>query len=633
MTALNYSAGTVSLTNGSAVVTGIDTAWATALLKGGEIFVQAPGNPLPIATIDSDTQITAALSWTGETGVYPYVLRVATVYDQQIAKNAEVFAQLRAEIEAGTIWKFDVSGVLADRDTYDTRPRHFSFLEFDDPDAWLWVKASNAEGDWAGPFAYGVGPTGPAPSLSFSPVTTGTPGTPASVIVTGSGPYNLAFTVPAGLTGVRPRGAYSAGTSYLERDAVRDNGSTWLAKQDTIGNAPPVLPVTSNAFWELLAEKGLDGTGTGTVVGPAGGVIDGRVALFDGTTGNLIKQGVALGDAATKNIGSTSGTVAAGDDPRFSAVTSDVAIASMYSAKGAGFRLYGDAFIADGFGGNDGQGASTNVLWDAVSKRILPGRGAIGSISKALGIAIGNMTANGGLAAAFDNITSQNNAASANSNPSAQAGWVGKNFSSAPQRIYAVNVYGSTDYGYDTSSAATNIVMQLRATNGSPPSSSTDGVLLGTTSTADANGIVKSIFSSDTETKWDYLWVYLTSDTLSYMSVAEVDFLRPGLPQSMTFVTSAVILDAAPAKLAAKLIIRPFEALTLNTDLTIEFSRNGGSTWVMGTLLQALALGADRLLTVAPVTMTGGAGTQMMARISTPTSKDIDLRGLRLEWT
>ncbi len=299
MTALYYSAGTVSLTNGSAVVTGIDTAWETALVVGGEIYVQAEGNPLPIASVDSDTLITAALVWTGATGVYDYVLRVGTAYDEQIAKNAEILARLLSEIEAGTIWKFDASGDTAGRAVYDTRPKGFAYLDVSGAQPVLWVKASNAEGDWNGPFSYGVGPVGPAPSLTFSPVVTGAPGTPASLVTTGEDPINLAFTIPAGLTGIRWRGAYSAGTSYLERDGVRDNGSTWIALQDTIGNAPPVLPTTSNAFWALVAAKGLDGTGTGDVVGPASSV-DNRLAAFAGNTGKLLgDSGLLISAVAT----------------------------------------------------------------------------------------------------------------------------------------------------------------------------------------------------------------------------------------------------------------------------------------------------------------------------------------------
>lgn len=50
------------------------------------------------------------------------------------------------------------------------------------------------------------------------------------------------------------------------------------------------------------------GTGTGDVVGPASAT-DGRPALFDGTTGKLIKVGAALGTAAAVDTGTASGNV------------------------------------------------------------------------------------------------------------------------------------------------------------------------------------------------------------------------------------------------------------------------------------------------------------------------------------
>ena len=59
-------------------------------------------------------------------------------------------------------------------------------------------------------------------------------------------------------------------------------------------------------------------SGSGDVVGPSSSV-DARPALFDGTTGKLLKQAsAALGDAAFKATGTSAGTVAAGDDSRLS---------------------------------------------------------------------------------------------------------------------------------------------------------------------------------------------------------------------------------------------------------------------------------------------------------------------------
>ena len=46
-----YSTGSVTLTNGSAVVTGNGTGWQLALISGGNVIVQAPGNVLPIVRV------------------------------------------------------------------------------------------------------------------------------------------------------------------------------------------------------------------------------------------------------------------------------------------------------------------------------------------------------------------------------------------------------------------------------------------------------------------------------------------------------------------------------------------------------------------------------------------------------
>ncbi|WP_051680011.1 hypothetical protein [Pseudorhizobium marinum] len=255
-----YSTGTITLTNGSAVVTGIGTAWSTALIASGNIFVQAPGNPLPIATVDSDTQITAQLEWRGASGTYEYNIQL----DPSLANsalNASNLAYLLSELRQGTIFKYDAAGTLADRDLFNGRSKGFSYLVTEGESAFLYVKASATSGDWDGPFAYGrgdVGPEGPVGTLN-------------------------------------PRGTYSGATAYAANDNVLYNGSSWVALQSTTGNAPPTLPTTSNAYWSLLAAKGADGAGIGDVVGPSVAV-DGQLAAFDGVTGKLLKDTGILPD-------------------------------------------------------------------------------------------------------------------------------------------------------------------------------------------------------------------------------------------------------------------------------------------------------------------------------------------------
>lgn len=199
-----YSTGTVSLTNGSAVVTGNGTAWSTALIAGGNVIVQAAGNLLPIASVDSNSQITAELEWTGATGTYSYAIQRDTAYLKTLDANSENLAYILSEIRNGSIFKYDASGSLADRALYDGRPKGFGYLVTAGDSADLYVKASNTSGDWAGPFSYGAGPVGPAPSLGVGTVTTVAAGGNATAGVSGSGgSYTLNFGIPRGLQGFK----------------------------------------------------------------------------------------------------------------------------------------------------------------------------------------------------------------------------------------------------------------------------------------------------------------------------------------------------------------------------------------------------------------------------------------------
>src|SRR5690606_17048637 len=76
----------------------------------------------------------------------------------------------------------------------------------------------------------------------------------------------LDFVIPRGLQGPAgsidsTKGAYDNAIAYLTGDIVLHQGSSWVAIDDTTGNAPPNLPTTSNAYWQLIAKKGDDGAG------------------------------------------------------------------------------------------------------------------------------------------------------------------------------------------------------------------------------------------------------------------------------------------------------------------------------------------------------------------------------------
>lgn len=66
---------------------------------------------------------------------------------------------------------------------------------------------------------------------------------------------------PQGITGgpYNWHGDYDAGHAYVANDAVRFEGRSFFALQETTGNAPPNYPDTDSVYWAMYSEKGEDG--------------------------------------------------------------------------------------------------------------------------------------------------------------------------------------------------------------------------------------------------------------------------------------------------------------------------------------------------------------------------------------
>lgn len=298
-----YSVGTASVANGDTTVTFSGAIMGSAdfpNFRAGDLFA-VPGQPLVppqrLASVDYGAE-TAEL-WVG----WPGATIIAAAYEVRfVDEGVRTTAQTRRYIEMlGQLSALGIQpnafGLMADRPGYDDRAAGFIFLDVGDP--WtLYIKLSATAGDWGAgqPIEGGEGPMG-----------------------------------PAGLVGVW-QGAYSGATAYVLKDVVLDDGSLWIAKGATTGNAPPVLPTTSNTWWDLLLPKGAKGDpGEGNVDGVAAGdgiTVDGVtdpanpvVALSAGTLALLglastAVQPGSLGNAATRDVGTGAGTVAAGDDSR-----------------------------------------------------------------------------------------------------------------------------------------------------------------------------------------------------------------------------------------------------------------------------------------------------------------------------
>jgi len=148
------------------------------------------------------------------------------------------------------------------------------------------------------------------------------------------------------------------------------------------------------------------------------------------------------------------------------------------------------------------------------------------------GSRIGDMTASGGLAAGFDNTTSQAASACAGKS-SATTAYIGKTLTTALP-IKKVVVHGSSDAGY-VSGANPSVTITLYGKNGSAPANGTDGTSLGSTTFTDTanESSGRTINSSDTATAYTHVWVYVTqAGAAATMSVAEVVFHTPGLTRA-----------------------------------------------------------------------------------------------------
>ncbi|MCL6653471.1 hypothetical protein A6R70_14355 [Agrobacterium rubi] len=96
-----YVTGTVSVTAGSAIVTGVGTGWLTSGLVAGQFGLDsANGNPVPVLSIDSDTQITLAKPWRGTSANgQGYWITYDTTPGQQTVANAQRLAEYIARLD------------------------------------------------------------------------------------------------------------------------------------------------------------------------------------------------------------------------------------------------------------------------------------------------------------------------------------------------------------------------------------------------------------------------------------------------------------------------------------------------------------------------------------------------------
>lgn len=135
------------------------------------------------------------------------------------------------------------------------------------------------------------------------------------------------------------RGTYSGATAYIVDDVVTNQSSSWIAIQNTTGNAPPTLPTTSNTWWQALAIKGTDGVGTGDVSAASNFSNDNRLIRSDGTTKGVQASGITVDDSNNVSGVGTIGSGAITSSGLITGTTFDVSNTDTTLSRSAAGRL------------------------------------------------------------------------------------------------------------------------------------------------------------------------------------------------------------------------------------------------------------------------------------------------------
>ena len=119
----------------------------------------------------------------------------------------------------------------------------------------------------------------------------------------------------------------------------------------------------------------------------------------------------------------------------------------------------------------------------------------------------------------------------------------------------------------------------------------------------------------------------------SFTQVAEIQFYFGG--GDMTLVSDTFTAETAPSESSAVFLHQPIVAVTLNTDILGYISRDAGTTWTQGTLVDAGSFDSTtNILTMNAVDISGQpSGTSMKYKIVTANTKEQRLHGAWLAWS
>ena len=415
---------------------------------------------------------------------------------------------------------------------------------------------------------------------------------------------------------------YSGGTAAF---TLPQSGST-NATEVFVGGVPQVAGVDFNVSGTAL---------TLTTSAPAGSnMVCARQYFSDGITGTPASNSVASSAIQAGAV------TAAKLDGSAAASTTDMRLAFLMIAENQGDRLNMDDGIADPLKDETDidTSTSTNETYDA-SGDYYTSMGADTAIDASGLTEVGGIGAVSRTGAKYDGNLDQSYSASTLWNLDATEFAFGIDHGSGVTRVIKALKYTSTNDangGFFAAASGGNLTWKAQGST-----DSTNWVDLGGNLTADAPYADTSVtidhgpLTSTTAYRYHRVHVTKNSGSAGYLRLCEARWMIAGAAVNMTLVSNAFTATAVPATGRIHIQVNPVDAITINTDLTAEISRDGGTTWSTATLVLKETLKDG---TVAyednSVTISGQpSGTSMKYRIKTLNTKQVQVHGVVFQWS
>ena len=158
--------------------------------------------------------------------------------------------------------------------------------------------------------------------------------------------------------------------------------------------------------------------------------------------------------------------------------------------------------------------------------------------------------------------------------------------------------------------------------------------LIDESSGSSANTIADYTWSNSTAYRYYKITVKSknTASGAAGLHIFELDMFESSSPQNMTLINNALTASSAPSTGYVTVQADPVDSVTVNTDLTAEISRDGGTTWTTVTLT-AGSENSNFINYEGSADISGQpSGTSMKYRVKTLNTKEIRVSGVVLRW-